>query len=160
MALITPTALGLRLMDELTVSRFSVDDQGMVLAVFTECSGLSGEIEVETYQEGGLNEYEHKLPGRTKYGNVTLKGGVANSAEMWPWFHRAATGYIERRELSIVMYLQERFGPFQGEAMRWNLAGAYPVRWEGPSFSAGDNNVAVHSLELAHNGITVGHMLV
>ena len=153
------TAEGLRPIDELTACRFSVDDQGMVIAVFKECTGLSGEIEVETYQEGGLNEYEHKLPGRTRYGNITLKGGVANSAEMWPWFYRAATGQIERREISIVLYLQNRSGADNGEAMRWTLTGAYPVRWEGPSFSAEDNSVAVHSVELAHNGITMDHQL-
>ena len=150
---------GLNSVEELTACRFSIDDQGIVIAVFKECSGLSGEIEVETYQEGGLNEYEHKLPGRTKYGNVTLKSGVANSVEMWSWFHRAATGDIERRGISIVMYQQNRFGQFKGEAMRWTLSGAYPVRWEGPSFSAEDNSVAVQSIELAHNGITMSHQL-
>ena len=150
---------GLNSVEELTACRFSVDDQGIVIAVFKECSGLSGEIEVETYQEGGLNEYEHKLPGRAKYGNVTLKSGVASSVEMWSWFHRAATGDIERREISIVMYQQNRFGQFKGEAMRWTLSGAYPVRWEGPSFSAEDNSVAVQSIELAHNGITMSHQL-
>ncbi len=149
MALITPTALGLRLMDELTASRFSVDDQGMVLAVFMECSGLSGEIEVETYQEGGLNEYEHKLPGRTKYGNVTLKSGVANAVDLWGWFQDIATGNVKRRDLSIVMYTQD-----QREAMRWNLVHAFPVQWQGPDFSAGSTDITVHSLELAHNGIS------
>ena len=159
MAIPPQQADGLNSVEELTACRFSIDDQGIVIAVFKECSGLSGEIEVETYQEGGLNEYEHKLPGRTKYGNVTLKSGVANSVEMWSWFHRAATGDIERRGISIVMYQQNRFGQFKGEAMRWTLSGAYPVRWEGPSFSAEDNSVAVQSIELAHNGITMSHQL-
>ncbi len=140
--------------EELTVSRFCVDISGLVVAVFSECSGLGGEIEVETYREGGVNDFEHKLPGPAKYGNLTLKSGVAASAELWEWFHSVATGNIERREVSIVMYLQNRDGPYQGEAVRWNLSRAYPVRWEGPSFTADDNNVAVHSLELAHHGIT------
>ena len=135
--------------EELTSCRFSIDIEGLILAVFTECSGLSGEVEVETYQEGGLNDYEHKLPGRTKYGNVTLKSGVANAVDLWDWFQRGATGNVIRRDLSIVMYAQDH-----GEAMRWNLLQAFPVQWQGPDFTAGSTDIAVHSLELAHNGIS------
>ena len=142
-------------LEELTVSRFCIDDQGLLLAIFRECSGLSGEIDVQTYWEGGLNDYEHRLPGHTKYGNVTLKSGVANSMDLWDWFYSVSTGRVERRDISIVMYMQNRAGPTGGEAMRWNIQSAYPVRWEGPSFTAGDNDVAVHTLELAHNGIAL-----
>ena len=136
--------------DELTTSRFGVDIKGLLVAAFTECSGLSGEIEVETYQEGGLNDYEHKLAGRTKYGNVVLKNGVSTAMNLWKWFSDVATGKIERREISIIMYSQS-----MDEQLRWNLARAFPVRWQGPEFSASDPNVAVHSLELAHHGITL-----
>jgi phage tail-like protein len=123
--------------------------------MFAECSGLGGEIEVQTYREGGLNEYEHKLPGATKYGNVTLRSGVADSTYLWDWFEAASTGGgpVNRREVSIVMYQQSHEGVSQGEAMRWTLHDAYPVRWEGPAFKATDNSVAVHALELAHHGI-------
>ena len=47
-----------------------------------------------------------------------------------------------------MMYFQDH-----GEAMRWNLKEAYPVRWQGPEFKADDNNVVVHGMELAHHGI-------
>ena len=141
------TAIGTRA-DELAATRFCVDIEGLLVATFRECSGLSAEVEIQTYQEGGLNDYEHKLPGRSKWGNLTLRSGVASSDELWKWFYRVATGDIERREVSIVMYHQS-----QEEARRWNLAKAYPVRWQGPDLTAGDTNVAVHTLELAHNGI-------
>jgi len=139
--------------EELTTSRFCIDIDNLQVAIFQECSGLNGEIQVETYQEGGLNDYEHKFPGRTKHGNVTLKSGVAASTDLWDWFYDISMGKIERREVSIVMYLQDRRGGTQGENMRWTLHQAFPVRWEGPSFNAGDNAVAVHSLELAHHGL-------
>ncbi|MDE2778223.1 MAG: phage tail protein [Chloroflexota bacterium] len=136
--------------DELASNRFAVDVEGLLVAVFTGCSGLSAEIEVETYQEGGLNDYEHKLPGRTSYGNISLTGGVGNSIFMWDWFHRAAVGEVRRRDISIVMYMRNNF-----EAMRWNLTGAIPVAWEGPEFDAESEEVTVHSLEIAHNGISL-----
>ena len=135
---------------ELVSCHFAIDVEGIWVAVFTGCSGLSGEIEVETYHEGGLNDYEHKLPGRATYGNVTLSGGVGNSIDLWDWFHRAAAGRVRRRDVSIVMYAQNHV-----EALRWNLAGAYPVAWSGPDFDAGGEEATVHRLELAHNGISL-----
>ena len=135
--------------DELAVSRFAVEIEGFLVATFTECSGLSGEVEVETYQEGGLNNYEHKLPGRAKFGNLTLGGGTVNAAKLWDWFYDVTMGKIERRDISVMMYATTG-----EEKKRWNLSRAYPVRWQGPNFTAGDANVAVHSLELAHDGIT------
>ena len=107
--------------DELLASRFAVDVEGLLVAVFTGCTGLAGEIEVEAYAEGGLNDYEHKLPGRTSYGNVTLTGGIGNSILMYDWFHQAAVGNVRRRDISVVMYMRNGF-----EAMRWNLTGAFP----------------------------------
>ena len=138
--------------DELLASRFAVDVEGLLVAVFTGCTGLAGEIEVEAYAEGGLNDYEHKLPGRTSYGNVTLTGGIGNSILMYDWFHQAAVGNVRRRDISVVMYMRNGF-----EAMRWNLTGAFPVAWEGPEFDvdAEGEDVAVHSLEIAHNGISL-----
>jgi phage tail-like protein len=144
-------ALSKALRGELLGCRFSVEASGIQLGLFQECSGLSAEVEVETYQEGGLNDYEHKLPGRTRYGNVTLKSGVIFTPHLWTWFSEASVGNTRRTNVSIVMYLQTRL-----ELMRWNLLDAYPVRWQGPDFNANDNAVVVHSLELAHNGITLG----
>lgn len=139
-----------RRIEELTTCRFCVDIEGVAVAAFRECSGLNGEIQIETYQEGGLNEHEHKLPGRVKYGNLTLRGGTSSTVDLWEWFHTVSTGRVERKNVSVVMYLADA-----GEAMRWNLQAAYPVRWQGPEFTAGDPNVAIQTLELAHNGITL-----
>ena len=136
--------------DELTTTRFCIDIDNLLVGIFRECSGLTGEIEVETYQEGGLNDYEHKLPGRAKYGNITLKGGVVNTIDLWEWFHDVTAGRVERRDVSVVMYR-----PNAEEALRWNLRAAYPVKWQGPDFAAGDTNASIHSLELAHNGLTL-----
>jgi phage tail-like protein len=137
--------------NEFIVSRFSVELQGMLTATFKDCSGLSGEVELESYSEGGLNNYEHKLPGRTKWGNVKLSSGVASAVEIWDWFNDVSMGTIERKNVSIIMHW-----PGGLEAARWNLEAAYPVRWEGPSYAAGETNVTLHSLELAHHGITMG----
>ncbi|MBM3941664.1 MAG: phage tail protein [SAR202 cluster bacterium] len=136
--------------EELAACRFAVDIDGLWVAEFKECTGLSGQVEVETYQEGGLNGYEHKLPGRITYGNLTLRSGVANSMDLWDWFQNMSQGVVERRDVSVILFAQNG-----GEVMRWNLTGAFPVSWQGPDFAAGATEVAVHSLELTHNGISL-----
>lgn len=123
---------------------------GTIQATFAECSGLQAETELFTYEEGGLNDTVHQLPGRTKFGNVTLKRGVATSNELWDWYYKVVTGNVERQNVSIILYR-----PNSGEAMRWNLANAFPVKWVGPSFVSSENAVAVETLELAHEGIEV-----
>ncbi len=139
--------------EEIIGSRFAIEIDSLVVASFKEVSGLGGEIEVETYLEGGLNDYEHKLPGRTKFSNLTLKSGVANAVDFWHWFYKTAMGTVERKQVSVILYNHDRADGRLGEAMRWNLLDAYPVKWEGPSFNAADSNVIVHSLELAHHGL-------
>lgn len=137
--------------EELTACRFCIDINGLLVGIFKECTGLGGEIEVETYPIGGVNGADLKLPGRARYSHVTLKSGVASAVDLWEWFYKVAMGNVSRRDLSIVMLNGK--GGSDGEVMRWNLSEAFPVRWTGPNFAAGDANVAVHSIELAHHGL-------
>ncbi len=134
--------------DPYLTSNFYVEIQGIEQASFSECSGLSIETEVFEYQEGGLNEYVHKLPGRSKVSNVTLKRGITESTELWDWYRDVVQGKIKRKNVSIVQYDLEG-----NEVMRWAFIGAYPVKWSGPAFKAGDNAITIETLELAHRGM-------
>ena len=138
--------------DELLALKFWVEVDGVLVAGFTECSGLQAEVVVEEYEEGGLNTHVHKLPGRVRFNNVTLRAGVANAIDLWKWFNEVGTGQVsgwgQRKHLSIVLY-----NSWGDEMVRWNLMDAYPVRWTGPDLtSEGGGTVAVQALELAHNG--------
>lgn len=121
-----------------------------IKAAFAECSGLQAETEVLSYEEGGLNNTVHRLPGRTKFGNVTLKRGVTTSNELWDWYYKVITGKVERQNVSIILYNSD-----YEEVMRWNLANAFPVKWVGPNFVSSENTAAVETLELAHEGLEV-----
>jgi phage tail-like protein len=132
--------------------RFYVLIESMPKAVFTELSGLQVETEVQEYAEGGNNTFTHRLPGRTKVSNITLKRGMTNSNEFFNWYLEHLQGkVITRRNLSIVMY--DTTGK---ELMRWNFINAYPVKWVGPQFTSNGNQAAVETLELAHDGMQVG----
>src|SRR5690349_4702920 len=87
--------------DILTAFHFYVD--GTPAAVFTEVSGLEVEIEVMNYEEGGRNDIVHRLPGRRKVSDITLKSGITTSNELWKWFNKVLQGEFERHHVSIVL---------------------------------------------------------
>ena len=84
--------------------RFYVEIAGVPQAVFTEVSGLQIETEITEYEEGGNNDFVHRLPGRTKIGNITLKRGMTSSNELLQWFLKIARGSIDRRNVTVIMY--------------------------------------------------------
>jgi phage tail-like protein len=130
--------------------RFYVEMGTDTQAVFTEVSGLQVEMDVMSYEEGGMNGFVHRLPGRTKMGNLTLKRGMTCSNDFFTWYIQVAGGQIKRRNLSVVLY--DVTGK---KVLRWNFANAYPVKWTGPQFTADGSAAAIETLELAHDGLTV-----
>lgn len=124
---------------------------------FSECSGLEMSTEVFEYQEGGLNEYVHKIPGRTKFGNVTLKRGFMHLNEFYKLF-TDMEGELLKSRAAMTRYLVtiELHNPaITGGVIKWTLSDAFPVKWVAPSLKADDTSVAIESLEFAHHGIAV-----
>lgn len=131
---------------------FVVEIEGLVAGGFQEVTGLQSEIEIQEYREGGLNDYIHRRAGPVKYGNnLILRHGVTDVKTLWNWYCNTTQGIIERRNLSVV--LMDSKGQ---EKVRWNFAQAYPVKWAGPEFRSSAAEIAVQTVELAHNGISKG----
>jgi phage tail-like protein len=129
---------------------FLVELDGIAQASFADCSGLGSHTEVIENREGGDNLSSHKLPGRTSYTDISLKWGLTDSTELWVWRQQIVDGNVVRRNGSIVVFdLANRT-----EVARWNFVRAWPTKWDGPTFSARGNEIAVDSLVLAHEGIT------
>lgn len=129
---------------------FYVEWNGIIHAGFRECSGLNSTQTAGEYREGTDPLTVRKLPGLITYNNITLKRGTTNNDELWQWRSKIMKGQVERREVSIV--LLDDTGK---EKIRWNLTNCWPVTWSGPDFNATSNDVAVETLELAHEGISV-----
>ena len=145
-----------RIVDPFATFKFHVEVGNIMEAAFTECAGLEMSTEVEEYAEGGLNEYVHKFPGRTKTSNVTLKRGFATSNELFSWYKEMEENMIDGRpfdfrQVTITLYSSVE----QGKKVRWMLHKAFPVKWTGPSFKTDEAAIAIETLELAHHGITV-----
>src|SRR5947209_4150609 len=77
--------------------KFFVEVDGLLVAGFSECSGISIETEIEEYKEGRLNVYTHKLPTRTKYGNITLKRGIDPGQDLFTWYIESVGGNTKRQ---------------------------------------------------------------
>lgn len=128
---------------------FLLEIDGIAQAGFSEVTGLNAESNVIEYREGNEGITMRKLPGLEKYGNVTLKRGVTQSPELLAWHKNVIDGDIVRDEVMSIVLLDEK----RQEVVRWNLRNAWPVKWMGPDLKAGANEIAIESLELAHEGV-------
>ena len=135
----------------LTAIRFEVD-WGGGNASFSEVSGLNTETDVAEYRGGADTTLTvRKIPGLMKYSNVSLKRGViAADNDFFKWWEKNQQGKHESRTVTIK--LMNEAGE---ETVSWELERAWPVKVEGPSLNATGSDVAVESIELCHEGVTI-----
>ena len=127
---------------------FLVEIDGITQAAFKECSGLDSTTEPVQYRQGGENNTVRKLPGKTTYSDIVLKRGLTDSDELWKWRKTVIDGKAARKNGSIIVL--DTTGE---EKVRWNFIEAWPTKWEGPSFDAAANDIAIETLTIAHEGI-------
>jgi phage tail-like protein len=136
--------------DPYAAFNFLVEIDGSTVAAFTECSGLSTETDVIEYREGSDPDRVRKLPGLTRYTNVVLKRGIAGDGRLWAWRKQIIDGLPDRRVVLISLLDQAR-----GAVLRMRLSEAWPCKWEGPWLKAKSNELAIETLELAHEQLEV-----
>jgi phage tail-like protein len=141
-------ALGIRL-DPYQTFNFFVEIDSILVGGFSECSGLQVEVEVETYPEGGVNDYLHHFKGRAKYPPLTLKHGLTFIEGLWSWHQDVIKGEFERHNGTIYL-LNSKHIP----VLWWNFKEAFPTKWTGPDLRADSGTVAFESVELVHNGLS------
>ena len=137
--------------DPVVSAWFSIEFQGQVKGAFRECGGLGSENEVVEYKASGeKGEYVvHKMPGRMKWNNITLKRGITADMDMWKWRKLVEQGKIEdaRKNGFITMYSQD------GTSMaKWSFVRAWPSKLTGPTANATNNEVGIEELEITHEG--------
>lgn len=141
--------LGIRF-DPYMAHNFLVEIDGLLTGNFAEVTGLESEIQLEEYQEGGVNEYVHQFPSRTVYPPLVLSHGLTDIDTLWSWYQSATEGKIKRKNGTIMLLNRQRL-----PVMWWNFKNAYPVKWSGPQFDAStDTQVAIERVELVHQGIS------
>jgi phage tail-like protein len=121
------------------------------IAQFMECSGLKTSAQVFEIEEGGLNGRTHKRPGQSRWENIILKTATNVSMELLAWRDTwLQDKYQDRRDGAIVLYNEAG-----DELRRFEFKKGWPVSWEGPSLKAGSSELAIETLEIAHEGLNV-----
>ena len=134
--------------------QFSVELNGVEIGSFRECSGMKSTAEIHEIEEGGMNNSVHKRVGRSKWDNLVLKHGECAMDELHAWRDRWINdGFAERLETSLSIVLRDNDGM---ELRRFEVTRPWPVSWEGPGLNSGSSDIAVQTLEIAHDGLFGG----
>jgi phage tail-like protein len=115
---------------------FLVEIDGVIEGGFSECSGLTTDTNMIEYREGNEITTTRKLPGLMK------------DRKLWEWRKKVIDGKTQRQSGTIVLQDEAR-----NTALRWNFREGWPSKWEGPALNAKTSEVAIETLEIAHEGL-------
>lgn len=121
---------------------------------FQEVSGLETETQVIEYRHSDSKQFSTiKMPGIAKVGNVTLKKGVfVKDNNFWAWYSSIKMNTIKR--ITVIIKLLDESG---NTTMTWTLQNAWPTKITGTDLKADGNEVAVESIEFAHEGLVIAN---
>jgi phage tail-like protein len=133
--------------DPLRGFRFLLEIDDITSGGFARVKGLSREVKHESYREGGVNDYEHKLLTNVTYPVLVLERGLALD-DLWKWAQAAADGDVQRKNIRIRLHDEANEKQFA-----WQIAHAVPVKWSVSDLDATTSPVVMETLELAHHGL-------
>lgn len=140
----------------------------MLTGTFAEVNGLNAEMETEEYREGGLNAGPHKFVKWGKYSNLVFKRGVTPNTGLWDWYYQVLYGNQSVLRKNGIIVLSDR-GPGVGGQLSsvpgaaglariptaaWSFSNGLPEKLQGPSLNGKSNEIAIETLEIAHEGLT------
>lgn len=132
--------------------RYKVEIEGIEVAGFSEVTGVDASVDVIEYREGDMVQTPMKFPGLMKYGNITLKKGlISGDKTIYDWMMAGLTGSTEMTRKTVTISM---LGPDGTPKASWRAINAWPVKYTGPDFNATASEVAVETLEIAHEGLT------
>ena len=121
---------------------------------FQEISGLDIQSEEIKYRAGDSKQFSViKMPGMMKFGNVTMKKGVfKGDNKFWDWLNQIKLNTIKRVPVTISL-LDETSAP----TMVWTLNNAWPTKISSTDLKSEGNEVAIESIEIVHEGLTISN---
>lgn len=119
---------------------------------FTEITGLEVSTDVIEYRDGASLEYHKiKMPGMAKFTNIVMKRGTfQGDNDYFEWWNTVALNTIVRRDL-IISLLNETHDP----VVVWKIKQAWPVKVSSTDLKADGNEVAIETIEIAHEGLII-----
>ena len=138
--------------DPLIGFNFGLEIQGAVSGYFTEVSGIGSEHEIIEHKvvDDKGREMTRKIPGRLKWGDITLKRGITSVMDVWDWRQQVEEGDAAgaRKNGSITM-LDRNYN----EVARWNFEFGWPSKVTGPSLKSDSNEFGIEEMVIVHEGI-------
>lgn len=144
--------------DPIKTYRFRIEIDGFIRAGFSSATGLSKDMAVVEYREGGMNETPQKSLGLASFPDITLtRGQIVDGAgefDMIDWdaesFDLGVLGHPGeyRRDLDVIQY-----GNRGQEVRRWRVVNAIIKTMKpmgDPNGQASENSM--ESITLAHEG--------
>lgn len=132
---------------------FMLEIAGEEIAEIVEATGLKNAADVVSIAEGGLNTFAHQRPGRTRWENIVLRCALSEKRTLQRWRDDYVRDPFNEEHLksgSIAVHDDK------GDVVRrFHFTNAWPISWEGPALDAGASAMAIETVELAHEGITV-----
>ena len=129
--------------------RYKVEIDGLEAGGFSEVTGFDASVDVMEYREGDMVQTPMKIPGLKKYGNITLKQGLADSMVLYEWIAEGVNGAIQRKTITITLLDEE-----ETPEASWQVINAWPAKYTAPDLNATSSEVAIETLEIAHEGMT------
>ena len=129
--------------------RYKVEIDGLDAGGFSEVTGFDVSIDVMEYREGDSVTTPMKIPGLKKYGNIVLRQGLVDSMVLYDWVVAGVNGAVERKTITITLLDEE-----ESPAASWQVINAWPSRYTAPDFNAQSSEIAIETLEIAHEGMT------
>lgn len=114
---------------------------------FQSVSGLNLEFDVETVKEGGENRFEHKLPGRAKYPDLSLKRGMLTNSKVIQWMLDA----LKNRDIKPTDITISLLNEFHLPLMTWKVHNAWPRKWSVSDFNASENSIVVETIDISYS---------
>lgn len=117
---------------------------------FKSVSGLKYETEVVPVREGGVNDTTWALLGATKWNNIVLKQGFTGDSKIFEWRRDWMTGKARTRVDGDIFLLDTSLKV----KAHWKFKNGWPCKWEISEFDASKSELAIETLEIAHEGIS------
>jgi phage tail-like protein len=139
--------------DPLVGFHFMVDLAGKALGEFLECSGLGSENEIvdhKTVTEKGQNILK-KIPGRLKWGDITLKRGITKAMDFWEWRKLVEDGNVDQARMNGSIFMMDQT---LTPVARWDFVNGWPSKVTGPQVQSDSNAFGVEEITIVHEGIT------
>lgn len=135
------------------VFQYMVEIDGIDSMAFSEVSGLNIEVEAITYKDGMSHKEGNKyMPGNRTAINMTLKKGITKgSDELYQWINNISLNTVDKRNVRVHLMTPDGVDA----VISWKIENAFPTKLEGPSFSATSNEVAIESIELMADFLSI-----